>query len=322
MKRILTGLQPSGELHIGNYFGSMKPNLELAETHEAFMTIVDLHALTTVHDAAKLRKYSIDTALDLLACGLDPQKTILFCQSDVHEHAELTWIFSTITPLGLLERSHAFKDKKARGLEVNTGLFTYPILMASDILLYDPHYVPVGKDQKQHVEMVRDIAQKFNNTFGEAFPLLPEPMISEETGVVPGIDGQKMSKSYGNTIEIFDDEDVMEKKIMSIVTDSKGVDEPKDPETCNVFQLAKLFFSENELSDLDQKYRNGGFGYGDAKKWLFERTHAYFTPFRTKREDFEKEIDAVHRILDAGAQKARDIAGAKMKVVKEMVGLQ
>ncbi|MBI5414553.1 tryptophan--tRNA ligase [Candidatus Peregrinibacteria bacterium] len=321
MKRILTGLQPSGKLHIGNYFGSMKPNLELGKTHEAFLMIADMHALTTIQNAKEMSENIRDVALDFLTFGLDPEKTTFFRQSDVPEHTELTWIFSNIVPLGVLERAHSFKDKKAKGLEANTGLFIYPILMACDILLYDPHYVPVGKDQKQHVEMTRDIALKFNHIYGEGFPIIPEPMISEETGVVPGIDGQKMSKSYGNTIEIFADEKTLQKKIMSIVTDSKGALEPKDPAACNVFTLAKLFFSEDELKDLEGKYRAGGFGYGDAKKWLFEKVNVYFAPYRKKREELAKNPEKVDTILRFGAEKAREKAKAKMKIVRELVGL-
>ena len=321
MKRILSGLQPSGKVHIGNYFGYMKPNLDFATTHEVFLMIADLHALTTVRDAAELRTNIREVALDFLACGLDPAKTTLFRQSTVSEHTELTWIFSTITPLGILERAHAFKDKTARGLEVNTGLFTYPLLMACDILLYDVHFVPVGKDQKQHVEIARDIALKFNNIYGEAFPVLPEAIISEETGIVPGTDGQKMSKSYKNTIDIFADDKMLQKQIMSIVTDSKSVDEPKDPQTDTVFALAKLFFAPEELQELEKKYRSGGFGYGDAKKWLLEKVRAYFAPFRQKRAELAADPKKVLAVLEEGAARARQVAAKKMQLVREKIGL-
>jgi len=320
-QRILTGIQSSGKLHIGNYFGSMKPNLELAETHEAFLMIADLHALTTLRNAEELRENTFDVALDFLACGLDPEKTTFFRQSAVPEHTELTWILATLTPLGMLERAHSFKDKMAKGLDINAGLFTYPILMACDILLYDPHFVPVGKDQKQHVEMARDIAMKFNAAYGEGFPVLPEPLISEQTGIIPGIDGQKMSKSYRNTIDIFASEKELQKQIMSIVTDSKGVADPKDPDTCTVFALAKLFFTADELADLRAKYLQGGFGYGDAKKWLFEKVNAYFAPMREKRKHFIEHPERVQNILRLGNERARGFAKAKMEKIHELVGL-
>ncbi len=321
MKRTLTGVQPSGKLHIGNYFGSIQPNLELAKTHEAFLFIADLHALTTVRDPDVLRSNVLDVALDFLASGLDPEKTTFYRQSDIPEHTELAWILSNLTPLGMLERAHSFKDKTAKGLEVNTGLFTYPVLMAADILLYEPHFVPVGKDQKQHVEMARDIALKFNHAYGETFRIIPEPMISEETGVVPGTDGQKMSKSYGNTIPIFLEGKALQKIIMSITTDSKGVGEPKEPEKCTVFTLAKLFFSPDEIKDLEGKYRKGGFGYGDAKKWLYEKMEAFFAPYRAKRKELAENPEKLDLILRFGAEKAREIARKKLDEVRRNIGL-
>lgn len=321
MKRIVTGVQSSGKLHIGNYFGSLKPNIELSEKYEAYLFIADLHALTTVRDPEALRQQTWDVALDFLACGLNPSKATFFRQSAVPAHSELSWILSNLTSLGMLERAHSFKDKKAKGIEVNAGLFTYPILMASDILLYDPDFVPVGKDQKQHVEMTRDIAQRFNSIYGEVFPVLPEPLISEETGIIPGTDGQKMSKSYGNTIPIFAPEKEIRKSVMGIVTDSKGAEEPKDPETCTVFQLCRLFFSAAELQELEEKYRTGGFGYGDAKKWLFEKIQAYFAPFAAKRKELAVEPEKIKTILRFGAEKAREMADEKIKQVHKMMGL-
>ncbi|NOS67582.1 MAG: tryptophan--tRNA ligase, partial [Candidatus Peribacteraceae bacterium] len=253
--RVLSGIQPSGALHLGNYFGSMKPNLDfIGKVEESYYFIVDLHALTTVHDAKMLREYRRDAILDLLACGFDPAKAVVFFQSDVHEHSELLWILSTVTPMGLLERAVSYKDKVEKGIAASVGLFTYPVLMAADILLYDINVVPVGKDQKQHVEMARDIATKFNKAFGETF-VLPDPLIRDEVAVVPGIDGQKMSKSYGNTIPLFAPEATIKKLIMSVVTDSKGINDPKDPLTCVLFQMHKLFLNGAERKALMDEYK-------------------------------------------------------------------
>ena len=279
--RILSGIQPSGKLHIGNYFGMMRPALQLQEQGDAYLFIANYHALTSVADAAALRQGTWDVALDFLACGLDPQRTAFYRQSDLPEVHELTWLLSNVTPLGLLERCHSYKDKLAKGIAPNHGLLAYPVLMAADILIVQANVVPVGKDQKQHVEVTRDVAIKFNNTYGDTFTI-PEPSISEDVAVVPGLDGQKMSKSYGNTIEIFGDLKQAKKRIMGIVTDSRTLEEPKDPETCNVFQLYKLFATPEQQADLAAKYRAGGMGYGTAKKELAAIFEAHFAPMRAK----------------------------------------
>lgn len=320
MKRVLSGIQPSGKLHIANYFAMMKRMIEWQEESELFCFIVNYHALTTVTDGAQLREGTMDAVLDFLALGLDPEKSVFWVQSDVPEVTELTWILTTLTPMGLLERCHSYKDKLAKGISPNHGIFAYPVLMAADILLYQAEVVPVGKDQKQHVEVTRDIAVKFNNHYEETF-VLPEPEIPEEIAVIPGTDGQKMSKSYGNYIEIFGDEKEIRKKVMGIVTDSKGVEEPKDPDNCNVFALYKLFASDEERESLAEKYRAGGIGYGDAKKMLFEIMWNYFAPFREKREELAKNPDQVQEILKRGAEKARAIAVPTLEKVKQLTGL-
>ncbi len=319
--RILSGIQPSGQLHLGNYFGSMKPNLEyVGKGDMSLYMIVDLHALTTVQNPDELRMFRNDAILDLLACGFDPDKATLFFQSHVPEHTELSWILSTVTPMGLLERAVSYKDKVQKGIAASVGLFTYPVLMAADILLYDATLVPVGRDQKQHVEMARDIAVKFNNAFGESL-ILPEPKIRDEVAVIPGTDGQKMSKSYGNTIPLFGSEKVIQKAIMGIVTDSKGVAEPKDPETCAVFQIHRSFLSKEDTSALADTYRAGGLGYGDAKKLLFTAYMDAFGPMRAKREELLKKPDYVRDVTQAGAEKARKVAKATMERVRKSVGL-
>lgn len=282
------------------------------------LMIADLHALTTVHDPEKLRQYRRDVALDLLACGLSPESSVLFFQSDVKEHTELAWVLSCIAPMGLLERAVSYKEKVQKGIEASVGLFTYPVLQAADILLYDADTVPVGKDQKQHIEMARDIAQKFNNAFGELF-VLPEPKIREEVAVVPGTDGQKMSKSYGNTIPLFGDEKVIKKAIMGITTDSKGATDPKDPETCIPYQLHRLFLSADAASALAEEYR-AGMSYGDAKKKLFETYMDTFSPMREKRTQLEQSGE-LERVLQKGAEKARSIAAKTMDRVRKATGL-
>ncbi len=319
--RILTGIQPSGTLHLGNYFGAVLPALRLAHTYdESVLFLADLHAFTTVQDQKRLKSSIFNLIGDLLACGLDPQKTLFFRQSDVSAHSELSWILSCITPLGLLERAHSFKDKKAKGIEASAGLFTYPILMTADILLYEPHFVPVGKDQKQHLEMARDIAQKFNTLFGDTF-LLPEPVIAEETGIIPGTDGQKMSKSYGNIIPVFATENEIKKIIMGIVTDSIPVSEPKNPDTCTVFQLARLFLSASDLEPLRQKYKNGGMGYGEAKNILFDAVKHTLSPLWEKRKLFQENPEYIQEIMKIGAEKANHIARQKLEMVKQRIGL-
>ncbi len=282
--------------------------------------LVNLHALTTVQDAEQLGKNTYELAVDMLALGIDPDKTLFFRQSDVPEHCELTWILSTLAPIGLLQRAHSFKDKVAKGIEPSAGLFLYPVLMACDILLYDADIVPVGKDQKQHLEITRDLAEKFNHTYSETF-VLPEPQISEETAVVPGTDGQKMSKSYGNTIEIFAEEKALKKQIMGIVTDSTPVEEPKEPKGNSIYQLYCLFANEAEQQELAEKFRAGGMGYGDAKKILFEKANTYLAPLRKKRTAMAAKPDLIHDVLNEGAKKAREICGKKMEEVKRKVGV-
>src|SRR5687767_4954784 len=295
--RILSGIQPSGALHIGNYFGMMRPAVELQEKGEAYYFIANYHSMTSLYEAEARRKNTLDVALDFLACGLDPNRSVFFRQSDVPEVAELAWMLTTVTPMGLLERCHSYKDKVAKGLPVNHGLFAYPVLMAADILIYDSNVVPVGRDQKQHVEVTRDIAIKFNETYGQTF-VVPEPQIRDEVAVVPGIDGQKMSKSYGNTIEIFGDEKILRKKIMSIVTDTRTPAEPKpDAEKNNAMQLLKLVASSDVANDYEQRLRAGGLGYGDLKKALFEHYWNYFADARTKRAELAGDIKEVQLVL-------------------------
>jgi tryptophanyl-tRNA synthetase len=323
--RVLSGIQPSGDSHIGNFFGSIKPNIDLLGEGENIYFIADLHALTTVFNPVELREARQNVILDLLACGFDASKAILFFQSDVPEHTELAWILSCITPVGLLERAVSYKDKVQKGLEASHGLFSYPVLMAADILLYDSDVVPVGKDQKQHVEMTRDIAQKFNHRYGEGVLVIPDVRIRDDVAVVPGVDGQKMSKSYGNTIPLFGDEKLIKKAIMGIVTDSKDVTAPKDPETCTVYNLHKLFLSKPEAKTLAEKYKAGGLGYGDAKKMLLETYMDYFGPMRAKREEIlkrEKQEGYVTSVMTHGAKRAQEIAGKTMRRVRKAVGLR
>jgi len=318
--RILSGIQPSGNLHLGNYFAMMKPIIESREG-EAYVFIANYHALTTVSDPKALKKATVDVALDFLACGLDTERAVFFRQSDVPEVTELTWLLSIVTPMGLLERCHSYKDKVAKGISPTHGLFAYPVLMAADILAYQSNIVPVGKDQKQHVEVTRDIAIKFNNQFGEVFTI-PEPSIRENVAVVPGIDGQKMSKSYNNHIELFGDEKETRSKIMKIVTDSKALEESKDPETCSVFALYSLFASDEQKKEMAERYRAGGYGYGSAKKELFELFWNSFEPFRKKRNELKKNMDHVEEILLSGAKRAREAAGKTLSSARKAMGLQ
>jgi len=321
MKRILSGIQPSGALHLGNYLGMMRPAVELQRQGEALYFIADLHALTTLRDAAALQRYSRDVALDFLACGLDPERAFLFRQSDVPKIPLLSWILSTVTPMGLLERCHSYKDKTARGLAATHALFAYPVLMAADILIYDSDIVPVGKDQKQHLEVTRDIAVKMNETFGDIFKL-PEASIREDAAVVPGTDGAKMSKSYGNTIEIFAEEKAMKKKIMGIVTDSTPVEAPKDPESSSIYQLYRLFASEADASSMAERFRAGGSGYGDFKKQLVGCVWEYFTPMRARRAELEADPGYVDDVLRRGAAHANALAETVMERVERAVGLR
>jgi tryptophanyl-tRNA synthetase len=316
--RVLSGMQPSGQLHIGNYFGSMRPNLEWQDKAEqAFYFVADLHALTTVQDKEVLRKARIDIILDYLACGFDPAKAIMFYQSHVPEHAELMWILSTLMPMGLLERAVSYKDKVSKGLTASVGLFTYPVLMAADILMYDANIVPVGKDQKQHVEFARDIAMKFNNVYGDIL-VIPEPQVRDDSAIVPGTDGQKMSKSYGNTIALFGSEAATKKAIMGIETDSKGMNDPKDPDACTVYKIHKLFLSQDEARALAAEYKNG-LPYGEAKKKLLQTYMDYFHSMRQKREKLT-EADA-KEVTDAGAKRAKSLAVGTMAKVRAAVGL-
>jgi len=319
--RILSGIQPSGKLHIGNYFGMMKPALELQEQGEAFLFIADYHALTSVRDADALRQMTKDVALDFLAAGLDPDKTAFYRQSDVPEVQELAWLLSIVTPMGLLERCHSYKDKTSKGIAATHGLFAYPVLMAADILSVQSTVVPVGRDQKQHVEVTRDIATKFNNQYGEVFTI-PKPSIRDSVAVVPGVDGQKMSKSYDNTLEIFGEPGPLKKRVMKILTDCKELEEPKDPDTCNVFALYKLFASEEEQADLAGRYRAGNFGYGTAKKELLAKMNEHFAPMREKRAELENNMDFVEEVLRKGAEKARAEAQKTLQAARKAVGLE
>jgi tryptophanyl-tRNA synthetase len=318
--RILSGIQPSGTPHLGNYFGMMKPAIELQERGEAYYFIADFHALTTVQNAAALRANVRELALDFLACGLDPARSVFFRQSDVPQVAELAWILSTVTPMGLLERCHSFKDKTSRGIAPSHGLFAYPVLMAADILIYDSDIVPVGRDQKQHLEVTRDIAIKINETYGEIFKL-PEPAIQESTAVVPGLDGAKMSKSYHNTIDLFAPENVLRKKIMGIKTDSTPVEAPKPVEGSVILALHKLVASEADHRAMENDFLNGGVGYGDLKKRLFVAVWDYFAPFRARRADLESDPGHVDRVLADGAGKAAAVADAVMRRVRKAVGI-
>jgi tryptophanyl-tRNA synthetase len=311
--RILSGIQPSGALHIGNYFGMMQPAVALQAEGEALYFIADYHALTSLRDPKALRENSRRVALDFLACGLDPERATLFRHSDVPQVTELAWILSTVAPMGLLERAHSYKDKLARGLPATVGLFSYPVLMAADILIYDSDVVPVGKDQKQHIEITRDLAVKMNETFGQSEPdgrifKLPEARIKAATETVPGIDGQKMSKSYGNN--------------MSIVTDSLPVEEPKDPATSTIFKLYSLVSTKDEIAAMREQFLKGGIGYGDFKKQLFEKLWEYFAPMRKRREEILADKSYIDDVLKKGATRANEIADKVMKRVRQAVGLR
>jgi len=318
--RILSGIQPSGSLHIGNYFGMMKPMIEYQEVGELYCFIVNYHAMTSVTDGKQLATGTLDAAMDFLALGLDPDQSIFWVQSDVPEVAELTWILNNVTPVGLLLRSHSYKDKIAQGLSPNHGLLSYPVLMAADILLYQSEKVPVGQDQQQHLEIARDIAIKFNHLFGETF-VIPEAEINPNIPTVLGLDGRKMSKSYDNTIEIFTAEEGLRKKIAGIVTDSTPVADPKDPEKCNLFAIISLFLSEDEKTDLVERYRRGGLKYNEVKNELFDRIWEFFRSAREKRQQLEQTPDHVREILKAGAEKARAKALPTLELAKERVGL-
>ncbi|MGL6025327.1 MAG: tryptophan--tRNA ligase [Cetobacterium sp.] len=320
MKRSISGIQPSGILHLGNYFGAMKQFIENQENYEGFYFIADYHSLTSLTDPKSLRENSYNIVLDYLALGLDPEKSTIFLQSDVPEHVELMWLLSSITPVGLLERGHSYKDKVAKGFSPNTGLLTYPVLMASDILMYDADIVPVGKDQKQHLEMTRDIASKFNQQYEVELFKLPEPQILESLAVIPGTDGQKMSKSYGNTINMFASKKELKKQVMSIVSDSTPLESPKNPDN-NIVKLYELFASAEEVETMKNNFIAGNYGYGHAKTELLDAILEYFKNAREKREELANNMDYVEEVLAKGAAKARAIAQEKITATKIAVGL-
>ncbi len=319
--RILSGIQPSGIPHIGNYFGMMKTAVELQDKGEAFLFIADYHSLTTGPDPQKLRDQVFGLALDFLACGIKPERTVFFRQSDVPQVTELMWILNNITTVGFLERAHSYKDKIAKGFIPNNGLFSYPVLMAADILLYQSELVPVGKDQKQHLEITRDLAIRFNNLYGDVFTI-PEEIIPEAVAVVPGLDGQKMSKSYNNTIPIFGNPKSIRKTVMSIVSDSTPMEDPKDPSKCNIFALYKLFATPEELAQMEANYRGGNYGYGHAKQALFEKMQEHFAPMQAHRDELAQNPDYVWDILRDGAARARVEAEKTMEKVRVAVGLR
>ncbi len=318
--RVLTGIQSSGTLHIGNYFGAIKQMIELQDSSDLFIFIANYHSLTSLKDADAVKKNTIDAAITYLSLGLDPNKVTMWVQSDVKEVLELYWILSAYTPMGLLERAHSYKDKVAKGIGANHALFSYPVLMAADILLYDANIIPVGKDQIQHVEITRDIAGKFNNEHGEVFTL-PEFKIDENVATVPGTDGAKMSKSYGNTIDIFCTKKQLKKQVGKIVTQAVGLEEPKEWKNCNVYNLCKLFLDEDGQKELQQRYERGGEGHGHFKMYLADLITEEFKEASEKKSYYENHIDEVKEILEYGAEKARKIASQKMKIIREKVGI-
>lgn len=318
--RVLSGIQPSGQLHIGNFFGAMRQQLAMQDEHECFYFIADYHAMTSSPTKEQLQERVLGVAMDYLALGLDPEKTVFWRQSDLPEVTELTWILSCVTPMGLLQRCVSYKDKVAQGLSPNHGLFAYPVLQAADILIFKSNLVPVGADQKQHIEVTRDIAGRFNTAYGEILTI-PEERIIESVAVVPGLDGRKMSKSYDNTLCIFEPEKQLRKKIMRIVTDSTPVEEPKDPEKCNVFALLKLVADEQEVAQWDQKYRQGPMGYGEAKKRLADLVVEFFSPYRQRRAELENDLSYVRGVLADGAERARAVASQTLAEVRAAVGL-
>ncbi len=319
--RTLTGLQPSGVLHVGNYFGAMRPAVQLQEEGEAFYFVADYHAMTTTHDAAELRENVRGVAVDFLACGLNPEKSVFWRQSDVPEVCELTWILSTVCPMGLLERCHSYKDKIAKGIAASHALFAYPVLMAADILLYDSNQVPVGEDQKQHLEVTRDLVIKINERYGEGTLILPEALIPEAVAKVPGLDGQKMSKSYNNTLPIFGEEKPLRKTVMRIVTDSTPVEDPKPTDGSVILELYKLFAGETDYEQMIADYQAGGFGYGEFKKRLWEAYWDFFAPMRARREELLADPGYVDKVLADGAARAREEAERVLTRVRKAVGL-
>lgn len=318
--RVLSGIQPTGRFHWGNYFGAIRQYIELQATGDAYYFIADLHALTTVREPGRLRSLVHEAAVDLLALGLDPARATLFVQSDVPEVTELTWLLMTVCPMGLLERCHAYKDKKSRGLPADAGLFAYPVLMSADILAYDATLVPVGEDQVQHIEVCRDLAGSFNHLYGEVFTL-PSPRLVAGGGRVPGTDGQKMSKSYQNTIEVFEELPAQKKKIMRITTDSRPVEEPKNPEGDHLFELYSLMASSGDVQQMAELYRRGGFGYGEVKKALVEAANAFFADARARRAELEADPERILAVLADGAARAREQAGRVLARAKQACGL-
>jgi tryptophanyl-tRNA synthetase len=319
--RILSGIQPSGIIHIGNYFGMIKKMIESQDDGELFAFIASYHALTTVKEKELLEKNIFEVAVNFLALGMDPEKSTFWVQHHVKEVLELYWLLSNHTSMGLLERAHSYKDKTARGIQANHGLFSYPVLMAADILVYDSNIVPVGKDQIQHVEMTRDIANSFNNHYKTDILLLPQARVDEIVATVPGTDGAKMSKSYGNTIDMFGDAKTIKKQVMGVVTDSKGLDDVKDPTTCNIYKLCELFMNQDELAELRQRYATPGEGYGHFKMTLLDKINEHFEPYAQRREELLNNPKEVHEILAFGAEKAGKIAKAKMEKIRDIVGL-
>ncbi|PHM17683.1 MAG: tryptophan--tRNA ligase [Sulfuricurvum sp. PD_MW2] len=319
--RVLTGIQPSGDLHIGNYFGSIRPMIDSQSNEEVFAFIANYHAMTSLSDGARLSQLTMQAATDFLALGMDPQKSTFWVQSDVKEVLELYWVLSSFTPMGLLERAHSYKDKVAKGIASNHSLFSYPVLMAADILLFGSNVIPVGKDQIQHVEIARDIAIKFNNQYGDVF-VVPEFRVDENVATVPGIDGQKMSKSYGNTIPIFSEEKVQSKIIKKIVTEAVPMEDPKEYENCNVYNIAKLFLDYEERSALQDRYKRGGEGHGHFKLYTHDVIWEYFRPYRERREYFAAHQDEVRELLDLGARKASEAAQPIIDKVRSVTGIR
>ncbi|WP_424688097.1 MAG: tryptophan--tRNA ligase [Halarcobacter ebronensis] len=319
--RILSGIQPSGTLHIGNYFGAIKKMVESQDQGDLFAFVASYHALTTVKEKELLEKNIFEAVVNFLSLGMDPEKSTFWVQSDVKEVLELYWILSNHTSMGLLERAHSYKDKVAKGINANHGLFSYPVLMAADILLYDSNIVPVGKDQIQHVEMTRDIANSFNHHYNTDIFVLPEAKVDEVVATVPGTDGAKMSKSYGNTIDMFGTKKGVKKQVMGIVTDSKELDEPKEWENCNIYKLCELFMNNDELKELQQRYATPGEGYGHFKLTLLDKINEHFAPYQERREHLLNNPKEVQEILDFGASKARKVASAKMEQIRSIVGL-
>ena len=319
--RVLSGIQPTGRPHWGNYFGAIRQYIDLQSEDSAFYFVANLHALTTIRNKELLKRYTLDTAIDMLALGLDPNHAVLFIQSDVPEVSELCWILMSGASMGLLERCVSYKDKVSKGMSTVTGLFTYPVLQAADILIYDSDIVPVGEDQVQHIEVCRDIAGAFNHQFGEVF-VLPKAKILDSSAKVPGTDGEKMSKSYGNHIEVFELENSARKKVMRIATDSRPMEEPKDPETDHLFQLYSLFADEAAREEMAAVYRAGGFGYGDVKKALAEASAAYFAPARERRAQLESRPKEIEQILGDGAAVARQKAAEVLRRVQEACGVK